>query len=287
VNIVAAAVVPWRRVTIIGCGLIGGSFALALRRSFPELRLAGWDADADALKEALRQGIIDEVDDAFDTRAVSSSDFIYLAMPVAQIIAFLRERGRQISQQALLTDAGSTKAEICRAAIEHLPAGVDFIGGHPIAGSHHAGIAHARADLFQDAPYVLTPSNESEALSQLTKILTMLGARVQSMPPAEHDQAMALVSHLPQLLSSTLATTAKQNLSEEIIARLSGSGYKDMTRLADSSWTMWRDILTTNRAFIAGTLDSYLDLLTRVRDELRQNEQRELAQTRALFASHQ
>lgn len=278
---------PWQRVTIIGCGLIGGSFALALRRSFPALRLAGWDADADAIEEALRRGIIDEVDDAFHTRAVSSSDFIYLAMPVAQIIAFLRERGLQINQHALLTDAGSTKAEICQAAIKHLPSGVNFIGGHPIAGSHHAGIAHARADLFQDAPYVLTPHVESESLSQLTKILTILGARVQTMPPAEHDQAMALLSHLPQLLSSTLATTAKQNLSEEIITQLSGSGYKDMTRLADSSWSMWRDILITNRAFIADALDSYLDLLTQVRNDLRQSEHDELTRTRALFASPQ
>jgi prephenate dehydrogenase len=107
------------------------------------------------------------------------------------------------------------------------------------------------------------------------------------MPPAEHDQAMALLSHLPQLLSSALATTAKQNLSEEIIAQLSGSGYKDMTRLAESSWSMWRDILTTNRAFIADALDGYLGLLTQLRDELRQSKQHELARTRELFASPQ
>src|ERR1700682_2595616 len=145
----------WNRVTIIGCGLIGASFALALRRAGACARIAGWDTSAPVLDEAVRTGVIDEVDQAFASEAVSSSDLIYLAMPVGEIIDFLRERGRQIKPGAVITDAGSTKVEICRAARLHLPDAQQFVGGHPVAGSHLPGLAHARDDLFAGAPYVL------------------------------------------------------------------------------------------------------------------------------------
>ena len=138
--------------TIVGCGLIGASFALALRKSGTCRRIAGWDIDAEVLQEALQRGIIDEVDSSFVDGAVSQSDLIYLAMPVGGILELLRERGQQINAGALVTDAGSTKVEICRAAREHLPDGVVFVGGHPIAGSEHSGLAYSDAELFRRRP---------------------------------------------------------------------------------------------------------------------------------------
>ncbi|MEJ7712255.1 MAG: prephenate dehydrogenase/arogenate dehydrogenase family protein [Pyrinomonadaceae bacterium] len=199
--------VQWRRVTVVGCGLIGASFALALRRAVPHVRISGWDASPLALNEALQRGAIDDVDTSFSNRSVLTSELIYLAMPVAQIIAFLRDYGPGIPANTIVTDAGSTKLEICQAAQQHLSSGSEFIGGHPIAGSHLTGPLHARAELFETAAYVLTPERESEALESLAHIVRKLGACVRQMDALEHDRAMAIVSHLPQLISSALAAT--------------------------------------------------------------------------------
>lgn len=145
----------YSRVTVIGCGLIGASFALAFKRIEPRSVVAGWDSSPEVLRAALQQGVIEKVDDAFVSGGVSESDLIYLAMPVKAIIEFLKNRGAQIKPSALITDAGSTKKEICGAAREHLPYDRMFIAGHPIAGSEHAGLSYARANLFTAAPYVL------------------------------------------------------------------------------------------------------------------------------------
>lgn len=279
-----AAWQQWRRVTIIGCGLIGASFALALRQIRPDINFAGWDSSSHALDEALRRGIIDEVDDGFASVSsrVSSADLIYLAMPVEQIIVFLRERAHGFHTQTIITDAGSTKAEICRAARAHLPPQITFIGGHPVAGSQHSGLKYARADLFAGAPYVLTPDvPASSGVALLREMLAQMGARVYLMQPEEHDRAMAFVSHLPQLLSSALdATTRAQNASAAY-ALLCGAGYRDMTRLAGSSWSVWRDILATNKTPIGEALDACIARLTRVRDDLRSDG--EMSNVQAMF----
>jgi len=259
----------WNRVTIVGCGLIGASFALAVRRSGACGRIAGWDSSDAVLREALGRGIIDEVDQSATTGRPSESDLLYLAMPVGEIINFLREKGWRIKHGALVTDAGSTKTEVCRAARLHLPKEVRFIGGHPITGSHHSGPTNARAELFAGAPYVLIEEDGQETsreLKALTATLELVGARVTTMTAAEHDQALALLSHLPQLLSSALVATIEQGTNAG--ALLAGPGYRDMTRLAGSAWSMWGDILATNSLPIAHALNQMIERLTVVRDEL-------------------
>jgi len=278
----------WNRVTIIGCGLIGASFALALRRSGASAQIAGWDSSGSELDEAVRTGVIDEVDQAFANTGVSSSDLIYLAMPVGKIIEFLRERGRQVGPGAVVTDAGSTKVEICRAAELHLSKAQQFIGGHPVAGSHLQGLAHARSDLFAGAPYVLVADggpDEEEARTALTTTLCLFGACVTSMTADEHDRVMALVSHLPQIVSSALAAVTKDQPDADALFGLSGPGYRAMTRLAASSWSMWGDILTTNSTETVAALDSLVGKLTAVRDELRECSEHggKLNMTRRLF----
>ncbi|MGB9179392.1 MAG: prephenate dehydrogenase/arogenate dehydrogenase family protein, partial [Pyrinomonadaceae bacterium] len=263
----------WNHVTVIGCGLIGGSFALALKRSGAVARISGWDVSARSLDEALARGAIDEIDESFAGGEISSADLIYLAMPVDEIIRFFHERGSLVKTGAIVTDAGSTKAEICRVALEYLPAGRHFVGGHPIAGSQHAGISHARAELFNDAPYVLMRDNEQsseDALSAVKELIKQTGARVELMTAEAHDRAMAFVSHLPQLMSNALAATVTGQSNADELKRLSGSGYRDMTRLAESSWSIWRDILLTNDANIADALDLLIEKLVSVRDELRE-----------------
>jgi prephenate dehydrogenase len=278
----------WNRVTIIGCGLIGASFALALRRASACAQIAGWDVSASVLDEAVRTGVIDEVDLAFSNEGVSSSDLVYLAMPVGEIIEFLREGVRQVKPGAVVTDAGSTKVEICHAARLHLTEGRQFIGGHPVAGSHLQGLAHARSDLFAGAPYVLITDryqDERQAHIVLEEMLDLMGARVIFMTAVEHDRVMALVSHLQQIVSSALAAVTEDQPDTDALLRLSGAGYRDMTRLASSSWSMWGDILATNAAETAAALDALIRKLTAVRDELREFSERggELNLTRSLF----
>ncbi|HVF27990.1 MAG TPA: prephenate dehydrogenase [Pyrinomonadaceae bacterium] len=268
----------WERVTIVGCGLVGASFALALRRAGACRRIAGWDSRPATLDEARARGIIDEVDSSFTGGGDSSSDLFYLALPVGEIIRFLQESGSRIRGGALVTDAGSTKVEICDAARACLLEDRRFVGGHPIAGSHLAGVAHARADLFENAPYVLV-RNESgdegagagKSFAAFEETLRLVGARVVWMTAAEHDRAMSFVSHLPQILSSALHATINGQPDADALVNLSGTGYRDMTRLSASSWLVWRDILQTNPAPIVAALDSLTEKLSAVRDELQQH----------------
>ncbi|MDX6484362.1 MAG: prephenate dehydrogenase [Gaiellaceae bacterium] len=288
----------WDRVTVVGCGLVGASFALALKRAGACASVAGWDADPLVLDEALRLGAIDETDEAFATDGVSQSDLVYLATPVRQIVEFMCSGAPHVKPGAVVTDAGSTKVEVCRAARACAQKGWRFVGGHPVAGSHLRGPAHARADLFDDAPYVLTaPEDGSDpaALAALEETLSLLGARVRVMRAAEHDRALARLSHLPQLVSCALAATVSEGTDEVELSALAGAGYRDMTRLAASPWDIWRDILATNSSQVADALDALIPKLVAARDGLRQHSQQlcadlegarrgeELAAARSLF----
>lgn len=280
--------VLWNRVTIIGCGLIGASFALALRRAGACEQIAGWDVSGSVLNEAVAAGVINEVDQAFAGDSVSSSDLIYLAMPVGEIIEFLRKRTRQVKPGAVITDAGSTKVEICRAARSHLKEPQQFVGGHPVAGSHLQGLAHARSDLFASSPYVLVTDgvpNAGNAHGAVKETVDRLGANVTTMTDVEHDRVMAVVSHVPQIVSSALAAVTRDQSDADALVSLSGAGYRDMTRLASSSWSIWGDILTTNSSETAVALNALLEKLTAVRDELRGHPERggKLNLTRSLF----
>ncbi|MET0622193.1 MAG: prephenate dehydrogenase/arogenate dehydrogenase family protein [Pyrinomonadaceae bacterium] len=283
----------WDSVTVVGCGLIGASFALALKRAGACRRVAGWDTNPPALEEALKVGAIDEVDEAFARGTVSRADLVYLAAPVGQIVETLRERARHFKPGAVVTDAGSTKVEVCRAAREQQPRGWRFVGGHPVAGSHLGGASHARGDLFDGAPYVLAEAEdtaEAEALGALTVTLELFGARVSVMKPDEHDRALAFVSHLPQLVSCALAAAVERSADADSLAGLAGAGYRDTTRLAASSWGVWRDILSTNAGNVADALDIFIANLAAARDELREHSRGaggELAATRSLFARAQ
>lgn len=248
---------------------MGASFALALKRSGLQVRIAGWDCSETVLRTALEQGVIDEVDRSFSKGAVSPADLIYLAMPVGGIVEFLRKHGSQVREGALITDTGSTKAEVCRAAREYLPEGRKFVGGHPITGSQRAGIAHARGDLFAHATYVLIDeSEEVDGLFDLKEGLEAIEAQVVFMTAAEHDCTLALISHLPQLLSTALAATVKSQSHANALLKIAGPGYRDMTRLATSPWSMWRDILATNPAPITNALSAMVRRLTILQAEL-------------------
>jgi len=262
----------FERLAIVGVGLIGGSFAMAAREAGFARRISGWD-DRATLEDAVRRGVIDEVEDAFAVGSTCGADLVYLAAPVGSIIDFLQTHGRQVKRGAIVTDAGSTKREICRAAREGLADGAHFVGGHPMAGSHERGLAHAAAGLFRDSPYALIGGEPGQrgldaiALRLVIEAVRALGARPIVLSAERHDHAVAAISHAPQLLSTALALLAA-DAGDETLAQMAGAGFADMTRLAASHWSVWEDICATNGDEIAGELGRIIALLESLRDEL-------------------
>jgi len=257
----------FKHVAIVGVGLIGGSFALAARRAGLSERITGWDAKA-VLDEACARGIIDAVESSFDSGGVCDADLVYLAAPVGAIIGFLRTRGNAFKAGAIVTDAGSTKREICRVAREAVPKTVSFVGGHPMAGSHNGGIEHASAELFQGAPYALIvdePNGESiGALGAVEGVVRSIGGRPVRVSAQSHDRTVARVSHAPQLIATALACAGARR-GDKADLQLAGSGFSEMVRLAASRWSMWEDICRTNADEITLALDEVIGELEAAR----------------------
>jgi prephenate dehydrogenase len=246
----------FKRVHIFGVGLIGGSFALALKRAGLAGHIAGSDSEK-TLEKALTAGIIDEPCKLDSVRALDNSDLVYLAAPVRAIIHFLETDAKFIKPGALITDAGSTKREVCRAAREGVPQGAGFVAGHPMAGSHNSGVEYARADLFEGASYavVIEPQpgeSNSGASRTLIDVVKAIGGVPVLTTAEEHDRVVARSSHAPQLLSTALALAVSKRGGD--MARLSGRGFLEMTRLAMSEWSVWEDICRTNADEIAAAL---------------------------------
>lgn len=259
----------FQHVVIVGCGVIGCSFALALRRAGFDGRITGWGGP-ESVHEAIGRGMISERERSFDDGHPCSADFIYLAAPVMAILDFLQTKSGLLKPGSFLTDAGSTKAEICRTAQRCLPSAVDFLGGHPMAGSEKSGPEHARADLFEGAAYILTPEDRTpaERLAQMELLLREIGARPVRMSAEEHDRAVAYISHLPQYLSTSLAALIARRPDAERLRSLIGEGFRDMTRLAASRFRLWHDITLTNRENILQALGDYIEHLDGLRQAL-------------------
>lgn len=231
------------RVAIAGVGLIGGSFALALRKAGFAGELTGISS-ASTIQAAVARGVIARGTTLEE--AAESADVIYLAQPIDQILRTLEVLGPMAHSGCLITDAGSTKSLIDEKARECLRFAT-FLGGHPMAGKEQRGVGHADADLFRNRPYVLTPPSRTGAnAEQFRGWLAGIGAQIVDMSPQQHDKTVALTSHLPQLLSTTLAATLAHS-GEDSVARIFGPGLIDMTRLALSAPDLWASILETNR----------------------------------------
>lgn len=275
-------------VCIVGCGLIGGSLALALRRAGFAGRLTSYGGRRSAALAAER-GVVDAVEESFERGETCPADLIYLAAPIGGIIDFLKTRGGQIRPDAIVTDAGSTKVAILRAARSSLPEGTRFVGGHPMAGSEQTGVEYARGDLFDGAVYVLASDDRTDppALEVLSSLVTRIGARPVIADPELHDRAVALISHLPQLASSALASLLGAEhdgiVADRALAqKLAATGWRDTTRLGASAWSVWRDICMTNRENILPALDLLIAELSGLRDSLEAADYNSL---RDLFAS--
>lgn len=248
------------KVSIVGVGLIGGSFALALREAGFTGRIIGVSSAA-TVEKAQWRGVIDEAMPLQD--AASQSDLIYLAQPIQQILETLGAIGSQVRKGTIVTDAGSTKALICERGADAIQRG-KFVGGHPMAGKESRGVEEAEANLFRGRPYVLTAREP-----QLEKWIEAIGARLVVLDPIEHDRLVALVSHLPQLLSTALAGVIGDQPGASQVA---GPAAGDLTRLALSPYDIWRDIFATNAASIDAALTAFIVKLEALRVQLRSPE---------------
>ena len=265
--------IPFRRVAIIGTGLIGGSFALALRRQFPEISLVGFSRSGSAARAAAR-GAVDEASSDLSS-TVRGADLVYIALPIGATIEALETIARSAEPHALVTDAGSTKSVICRAVREHFRSGALFLGGHPMAGKEQSGIDHAEADLFRGAPYVLmgTEATADPRAKQFVEVVQVIGARPIWCDPETHDWAVGIVSHLPQLLSVALARVVQDETDETgLPISLAGQGLFDMLRLAGSPYGVWRDILLTNTDNVSRALDRLEQAIDYLRTHLASND---------------
>jgi prephenate dehydrogenase len=261
---------PFSRVAILGTGLVGGSFALALRKHFPQTRIIGWDREP-VLARAKSLGAIDEAA-ASPAAAVRDAELIYLALPVVRAIDLLPEIARDTAPQALVTDTASTKVAIVRAAEAHVRPPGRFLGGHPIAGKELAGIENAEAELFRGARYALIgrEDDRDERVARFVRLLGALGAEAVWCDAETHDWAMAIVSHLPQLVSTALAGVVLEETDETgMPLSLAGHALEEMTRLAGSPYDTWRDICLTNTENIARSLDRVAQALEQLRRTLR------------------
>ncbi len=260
------------KIGIVALGLIGGSIALRARELWPKALVIGVD-NKDVLETAMRLHAIDVAAD--DLIVLAEADVVILPAPVKQNIAILADLDENVRVPAVVTDTGSTKREILAAAAS-LPPRFTFIGGHPLAGAAQGGLEHARPDLFDGRPWLLTPETvtdgarafqASECSGKLTEFVRALGAVPRLIEARVHDRMLAFLSHLPQLTASALMQVVGEAVGQDGLS-LAGRGLADTTRLASSPPDIWRDIVATNTDEVGPALDALIEALKDLRRDL-------------------
>ena len=262
----------FRKVTIIGVGLIGGSLAKAIKKHRLAREIVGLSQGHQTLATALKEGIIDQgYHDV--SKAVANADLVVLAAPVGIITGMLSLIGPHLRRGCIVTDVGSSKAAITKAAQKNLPQHVFFVGSHPLAGSEKAGIAHASAELFDNAACIMTPTDATHRMAkERVKLLwTKVGANVKFMSPEEHDKIFGYVSHLPHMVAFAMMETIPADL-----VPYAAQGLKDATRIAASSPQMWNDICLSNKRNIINALDEVVKNLSVIRKAISTDDQKTL-----------
>ncbi|MGG0460070.1 prephenate dehydrogenase [Priestia aryabhattai] len=255
------------RVLLIGVGLIGGSLALAMKKH-RHVTVVGADINTNEVQVANQLGIVDYVAEDIKTEA-AQADYIVLATPVEYTTAWIHDLSTwKLKETVIITDVGSTKGEIMKAAQALNKKRISFIGGHPMAGSHTSGAVNARADLFCSARYILTPfvNEQKEKIDALMHLLEPTGAQFVPLDAATHDQITGVVSHLPHVIATSLVRQVKgYSAQNHLVTEMAAGGFRDITRIASSNPHMWRDILKQNRSMLLTLLDDWMKEMEQVK----------------------
>lgn len=269
---------PFSTIAVVGLGLIGSSCASAVKRVWPDVRVFGVDTDDRTLRIALEKGMVDGCSrpdgDAFRSFVIDSCDLVLLATPV-DVAEYYFERLADWGYSGLISDTASTKSRICEMAVRALKAPEKFVPGHPMCGSEKNGIEGCRADMFQGAYWILCPDQgtDGDDIQRLHEFTTGLGARMISLPREQHDRAVAVVSHVPHLVASSLVTLADHASREQRnIMRLAAGGFKDTTRIAAGSADLWTGIEFDNSAEVLSGIDDMCDILQSFARALREDD---------------
>lgn len=258
----------FRSVVVIGVGLIGGSFAAALKRIEDPPRVMGIDTDPIGLEWALSHDLLDAASlpdglGAQEWLGPGGADLVVLATPASRVVEWIERLGAA-GYDGVVTDVASTKSSITAAAEEHLKGRAAFVGGHPMAGSERSGVEAADSELFRGAYYVLTPSSSTDvdAYRRVHALVSEFGCRVISVDAAAHDEAVAIVSHVPHVVASALVELAAAHAGEDgELLRLAAGGFKDTTRVAAGSPDLWTGICLDNATAVAAGVDEFRDVL--------------------------
>ncbi len=268
------------RLVVFGVGLIGGSFALALRKANAVKHVVGVGRSPKNLEDAMRLGIIDEA--SIDpSSAAQNADFIFLATPVGQMESLLTQIAPHLSPNVVITDGGSTKQDVVAYACNALGDRFSrFVPGHPIAGTEKSGAAAADATLYQRRKVILTPDADTDqaAIKVVSGAWRMCLAEVHLMRPSEHDALCAAISHLPHLLAFALVDWIANKPNHDDLLKFASGGFRDFTRIASSSPEMWRDICLANRVALLEQLGDYRNELEKLQDCLQRADAAQLEQ---------
>ena len=262
------------KLVIFGVGLIGGSFALAVKRAGLAKHVVGVGRSRANMEKALRLGVIDELAE-HTAGALRGADLILLALPVGQMRRVMRAIAPYLETHTVVTDAGSTKQDVVAIARECLAVHLKrFVPAHPVAGAELSGVGAASADLFVNKNLVLTPlaQTDKRVLKQVKDLWEACGARVSEMTPRQHDEIFAAVSHLPHLLAYALMDVIASKPNAAKLLNYAASGFRDFTRIAGSSPEMWRDIALANRTTLLNQLSVYQKQLKRIADLIRKSD---------------
>jgi prephenate dehydrogenase len=252
--------VQFRKITIVGVGLLGGSIGLAARKFRVAGEIAGYVRREKTIAECEKAGAMDYATTDL-LAAVSNADLVILCTPLAQMRSLTEQLLPALKRGAIVTDVGSVKADVMR-ELESLiaKAGAHFVGSHPMAGGEKMGVMAARSDLFENAMCVVTPTKKSNAgaVRRLERFWKSLGARVVKLAPEQHDLFVSRTSHLPHVVAATLANLVLSPIQPKGQSQLCANGFRDTTRIASGSPEMWRDIALANRKHIAGSLNTFI-----------------------------
>ncbi|MFC0263963.1 prephenate dehydrogenase [Fontibacter flavus] len=255
-----------KKIHIIGLGLLGGSFSLALKKVKPEIHFTGYDKDAKNLQDAFTLGIIDEAKDKADP----DTDIVILATPADSLEGILKESLDQAGQDTLIMDFGSTKAKLCQSVANH-PKRSQYLAGHPIAGTEYSGPKAAQEDLLDKKVFIICEMEKTDLhlKGKAYEVLEALNMKLRFMDPEEHDNQLAFVSHLSHISSFMLGKTVLDKMEDDKnVFDMAGSGFASTVRLAKSSPAMWAPILSENKKNILEALSMYISNLSKFRDKI-------------------